>query len=135
MINSRTRRSSNPPLQCKAHLSRGALESESSKPHRDRAGAITIEVDKVLRATIELDDPVANIEVGQGALCRVGKLGELGRRADDVAVAIDCGAAEKVGDAAWEAVGGDGGFCVGTRLVVEDADGDLRDGRGDCADA
>ena len=41
---------------------------------------------------------------------------ELGRSANDAVLAIDCSAAENIGDVACNAVSGDCGFCIGSEL-------------------
>ena len=70
-----------------AVLSLVALELESIEPGRNGLGDIVVEVNKVLCAAIELNDPAGDIDVDKLALGRVLEDGELRRSTQDVAVA------------------------------------------------
>ena len=113
------------------NLSLLARKLESIEPSRNSLGLIAVEVSKVLSAAIELNDPTGNVEVGKLALGVVLELDELGRGADDVAVVVDGATSEARGDGDSDTVGRDSGVGVLARLVVEDAESDLRDGDGD----
>lgn len=114
------------------NLSPDTRKLESIEPGRNRLGDISIEISKVLCAAIELNDPAGDVEVGKLALGGVLELDELGRSAQDVAVAAVEGAAGEAGrDGDDRAVSGDGGVGADTGLVVEDAEGDLGNGLGD----
>jgi hypothetical protein len=120
------------PINPQHHpLSPGARKLESIEPSRNRLRNIAIKIDKVLCAAIELNDPTGDVAVDELALCRVLKFGKLGRSAQDVAVAaVESAAGEARGDADGYAIGGDGGLGARARLVVEDAQSDLRGWRG-----
>lgn len=113
-------------------LSLLARKLEAIEPSRNGLGLVAIEVDKVLSAAVELNAPAGNVEVGELALGGVLELDELGRSAEDVAVAAVNGAAgEARGDSDGNTVGGDSGVSALASLVVEDAESDLRNGDGD----
>lgn len=114
------------------NLSPDTRKLESIEPGRNRLGDISVQISKVLCAAVKLNDPAGNVEVGKLALSGVLELDELGRSAQDVAVAAVEGAAGKAsGNGDNGAVSGDGGVSADAGLVVEDAEGDLRDGLGD----
>ncbi len=54
------------------------VECESVKPDWNRLGNIAIQIDKVLRTTVDVEGPARDIEVDKLALGRVLEFGELG---------------------------------------------------------
>lgn len=54
------------------------MESESTKPDLDRLGNIAIQVDKVLRTAIDIEDPARDVEVDKLTFGRILESGELG---------------------------------------------------------
>lgn len=101
----------------------GAREGEATDPGGNSLALVAIQVDKVLRTSIERDGPSRNVGVHESALGGIGELGQLGRSSDEAVVA-DGLAGKELGDGVRDTIGDDGGIRVGTRLVVEDADGD-----------
>jgi hypothetical protein len=126
---------------CRKHLL-GALESESPNVGRDSLALVAIEIDKVLRASVKLNDsPAWNSGIDQLALGVVGELGELGGGRDETAIG-NGSALEEGGDRARDIVSGHCRRGVGAAVVVEDANGDVgawsgksRDAAGESDDA
>lgn len=100
-----------------------ALEGEATDPGGNGLGLVSVQVDKVLCAAVELNSPSPVVGVYKGALGSIRELGQL-RRCGYEAVVTDGCASEERGDGVRDAVRNNGGSGVGTRLVVVDADGD-----------
>lgn len=119
--------------ECPRHVARlktsssrlsSALERESTKVNRNRLGNIAVKIDKVLRASIELNDPVLAGHVDELALGAVRELGELGGGSNEASLS-DRSATEEIGNVARYVVSWDGGGAVGSGHVVVDAESDL----------
>jgi hypothetical protein len=110
------------------NLCLGALEGEATEPDRNSLGLITIEVNKVLSAAVELTVVTRPVLVRESALRGVGELGELGRSADKAVLAVDCGVAKELVEAAGLVVDGDSGRRISAAHIVKDGERDF--GRG-----
>lgn len=106
-------------------LSVGALEGEAAEPDWNGLCLVTIEIDKVLSATIQLAVVLRPPFVGEGALGGIGELVELGRSADESVLAVDRSVLKKCIEIARDVVHRNSGGTLSSRHIVVDGQDDF----------